>query len=203
MTPGQRQERRVDAVPSNFSSQNCNRNVHNKHNYCSMLLTRVTDVMQLASAQKSSPANAKGNSCLTNPVHSTICRWSTAVRMVRITMENSFIHSLSDSWPLLPSLRAEVTVQSKAVTNTSLLGSQEPCHEDWGWWWQRKELVPDPIVWTSLGSLFSTLDGNDKPVSQVSYTVTGLIWRSNYMWHHDELLVKGFILIALSEIIFY
>lgn len=144
----------------------------------------------------------KGHSCLTNPACSTVCIWSTAVWIAGTALENTCIHSLLHSCSPVPFLRIEATMQSKAVTNLGFWvvknhGMKTEDGDDRG-----RKLFPDSIGQTSLRSLFLTLDGNDKPVSQVSSTMTGLIWRPNYMWHHDELLVEAFILIIFSEIIF-
>lgn len=126
----------------------------------------------------------RGNSSLTNPVYSTICRWSTTTRMTGTALKNACIHSSFLSCPFLPSLGIEANAQSKAVTNVSfwVVNNHGMKTEDVGD--RRKKWFLNSTGWTSPRSLFLMLDGNDR-VSQVSSTITDFIWRPNYKQHHD------------------
>lgn len=159
------------------------------------------------------PMPNRGNSSLTHPVHSTICRQSGATRTAGTALKKACIHNSFPSYPLLPSLRIEANAQSKAVTSVRFLRSQESWHEDWKWCDRRSGflilnsihfliLAVHPLDGLHLDHCSWCWMGMTTEVSQVFSTITDFIWRPNYKQHHDECSIKVFILIILSEIIF-
>lgn len=93
--------------------------------------------------------------------------------MTGTALKNACIHSPFPSCPLLPSLRIKARAQSKAMLGFWVLKNHSTMTEDDGE--KGKEKFPNSTEWTSQRSLFWILDGNDKPVLQVFFTITDII----------------------------
>lgn len=93
--------------------------------------------------------------------------------MTGTALKNACIHSPFPSSPLLPSLRIKARAQSRAMLGFWVLKNHSMKTEDDGE--RGREKFPNSTEWTSQRSLFWMLDGNDKPVPQVFFTITDIV----------------------------